>query len=51
MPQEPIHEVTRILNAIDHGDAQAAAQLLPLVYKELRHLAAYSMANEAPGHT
>jgi RNA polymerase sigma factor (TIGR02999 family) len=51
MSNEPIHEVTRILNAIEDGDAQAAAQLLPLVYNELRHLAAYRMANEAPGHT
>jgi DNA-binding GntR family transcriptional regulator len=35
-----MHEVTRILNAIDQGDPQAAEQLLPLVYKELRKLAA-----------
>ena len=44
-------EVTRILSAIDAGDPHAAAQLLPLVYDELRKLAAGHMANEAPGHT
>jgi RNA polymerase sigma factor (TIGR02999 family) len=44
-------EVTRVLSAIDAGDPQAAAQLLPLVYEELRKLAAGYMANEAPGHT
>ena len=44
-------EVTRVLSAIDVGDPQAAAQLLPLVYNELRKLAAGHMANEAPGHS
>jgi len=44
-------EVTRILSAIDQGDPQAAAQLLPLVYDELRRLAAQKLAREAPGHT
>ena len=44
-------EVTRILNAIDEGDAQAAEQLLPLVYDELRRLAALKIAQEQPGHT
>jgi RNA polymerase sigma factor (TIGR02999 family) len=44
-------EVTRILSAIDQGDPHAAEQLLPLVYDELRQLAAGHMANEAPGHT
>ena len=44
-------EVTRILNSIEHGDAKAASELLPVVYEELRRLAAYKMANEAPGHT
>src|SRR5436853_4017750 len=44
-------EVTRILSAIEAGDPHAAAQLLPLVYDELRKLAAGHMANEAPGHT
>lgn len=44
-------DVTQILHAIEHGDAKAAGELLPLVYDELRRLAAYRMANEAPGHT
>src|SRR5581483_2866025 len=44
-------DVTRILNAIEHGDAKAADELLPLVYEELRKLASYKMANEAPGQT
>ena len=46
-----MNEVTRILCAIEEGDPHAAAQLLPLVYDELRKLAAGHMANEAPGHT
>ena len=44
-------EVTRILSAIERGDPHAAAQLLPLVYDELRRLAAGHMAHEAPDHT
>ncbi|HMF14226.1 MAG TPA: ECF-type sigma factor, partial [Gemmataceae bacterium] len=44
-------EVTQILNAIEQGDPHAAEQLLPLVYDELRKLAAGHVANEAPGHT
>ena len=44
-------EVTRILNAIEHGDRQAADELLPLVYEQLRSLAAQKMAHEAPGQT
>ncbi|MGL4555366.1 MAG: ECF-type sigma factor [Gemmataceae bacterium] len=44
-------EVTRILSAIDAGDPHAAEQLLPLVYDELRKLAAGHMANEVIGHT
>jgi RNA polymerase sigma factor (TIGR02999 family) len=44
-------DVTRILNAIEAGDPHAAPQLLPLVYDELRKLAAGRMANEAPDHT
>jgi RNA polymerase sigma factor (TIGR02999 family) len=44
-------ELTRILSAIDAGDPHAAGQLLPLVYDELRKLAAGYMANEAPSHT
>src|SRR5215469_11226629 len=44
-------DVTRILSAIDQGDPHAAAQLLPLVYEELRQLAAVQMAREKPGQT
>jgi hypothetical protein len=44
-------EVTRILSAIEHGDPQAAEQLLPLVYDELRRLAAQKLAQEKPGKT
>jgi RNA polymerase sigma factor (TIGR02999 family) len=44
------NEVTRILGAIEAGNPQAAAGLLPLVYEELRKLAAAYMANEASGH-
>ncbi len=44
-------EVTRILSAIQNGDAQAAKELLPLVYDELRRLAALKMARECPGQT
>jgi RNA polymerase sigma factor (TIGR02999 family) len=44
-------DVTRILSAIDQGDPQAAGQLLPLVYDELRKLAAQRMAHEKPGQT
>lgn len=44
-------EVTCILSAIEHGDQQAAAQLLPLVYDELRKLAAARLAHERPGQT
>src|SRR6266851_5434859 len=44
-------EVTRILSAIDRGDGKAAEELLPLVYQELRRLAAQKMANEAAGQT
>jgi RNA polymerase sigma factor (TIGR02999 family) len=44
-------EVTRILSAIQQGDPHAAEQLLPLVYDELRKLAAVKMANERPGQT
>jgi RNA polymerase sigma factor (TIGR02999 family) len=43
--------VTHILSAIEHGDAHAAEQLLPLVYDELRQLAAAKLALEKPGHT
>jgi RNA polymerase sigma factor (TIGR02999 family) len=44
-------DVTRILSAIEQGDPQASEQLLPLVYEELRRLAAQKMAQEAPGQT
>src|SRR3954463_7867057 len=44
-------EVTRRLDAAAAGDPKAAAQILPLVYDELRKLAAARMAAEAPGHT
>jgi RNA polymerase sigma factor (TIGR02999 family) len=43
--------VTRLLEAIQHGDPKAADELLPLVYEELRKLAAAKMANEAAGNT
>jgi RNA polymerase sigma factor (TIGR02999 family) len=46
-----MNEVTRILSAVEHGDARAAEQLLPLVYDELRRLAAAKMARERPDHT
>jgi RNA polymerase sigma factor (TIGR02999 family) len=44
-------EVTRILSALEQGDPQAAQQLLPLVYDELRKLAAQRLAQEKPGQT
>src|SRR5207244_5371445 len=44
-------EVTRILNAVHQDDPKAAEDLIPLVYEELRKLAAHKMANEAPGQT
>jgi RNA polymerase sigma factor (TIGR02999 family) len=44
-------DVTRILSAIEHGDPHAAEKLLPLVYDELRKLAAARLANEKPGQT
>src|SRR5262245_29091182 len=44
-------DVTRILQAIDAGDPTAANELLPLVYDELRKLAAQRLANEKPGQT
>src|SRR5687767_10920935 len=46
-----MNDVTRILSAIDGGDPHAAAQLLPLVYEELRKLAAQRMSAERPGQT
>jgi RNA polymerase sigma factor (TIGR02999 family) len=47
----PMSEVTRILSAIEQGDPHAAEQLLPLVYDELRQLAAQKLAQETPGQT
>ena len=44
----PMTDVTRILSAIEQGDLSAAEQLLPLVYDELRKLAAQKMAKEKP---
>jgi len=46
-----VSDVTRILHAAQSGDPTAADQLLPLVYEELRKLAAARMANESAGHT
>ena len=46
-----MNEVTRVLSAIERGDPQAADQLLPLVYEELRKLAAQKLAQEKPGQT
>jgi RNA polymerase sigma factor (TIGR02999 family) len=46
-----MNDVTRILSAIEQGDARAAEQLLPLVYEELRKLAAQRLAQEKPGAT
>jgi RNA polymerase sigma factor (TIGR02999 family) len=46
-----VSDVTRILESIEHGDLKAADELLPLVYGELRKLAASKMANEAPNQT
>ncbi len=48
---ETSEQVTQILEAVDAGDERAAPKLLPLVYDELRHLAAAKMAQEAPGQT
>src|SRR5437667_8789815 len=47
----PMSEVTRILSAIEQDDPDAAEQLLPLVYNELRKLAAAKLAQEKPGQT
>jgi RNA polymerase sigma factor (TIGR02999 family) len=46
-----MNEVTRVLSAIERGDPRAAGQLLPLVYDELRRLAALRLAQEKPGQT
>jgi RNA polymerase sigma factor (TIGR02999 family) len=47
----PMNDVTQILNGIEQGDPHAAEHLLPLVYGELRQLAAEKMAQEKPGQT
>ena len=44
-------DVTQILERVEKGDGKAAEELLPLVYEELRKLAAHKMAQEAPGNT
>ncbi len=44
-------DVTQILERVEQGDGRAAEELLPLVYEELRKLAAHKMAQEQPGHT
>jgi RNA polymerase sigma factor (TIGR02999 family) len=44
-------EVARILDRVPEGESTAAEELLPLVYSELRRLAAYKMASQIPGHT
>ena len=46
-----MNDVTQVLNAVANGDPQAASQLLPLVYDELRRLAAQKLAHEKPGQT
>jgi RNA polymerase sigma factor (TIGR02999 family) len=46
-----MNEVTRILTAIEQGDAQVAEELLPAVYEELRRLAVQKMSRESPGQT
>jgi RNA polymerase sigma factor (TIGR02999 family) len=46
-----MNDITEILKGVDSGDPEAASQLLPLVYGELRQLAAAQMAQEKPGHT
>src|SRR3954454_14817717 len=47
----PMNDVTRILSAIEHGDPKASEELLPLVYRELRRLAAQRLSHEKPGQT
>jgi ECF sigma factor len=46
-----VSDVTRVIQAVQRGDSKAAEELLPLVYEELRKLAASRMANEAAGNT
>ena len=49
--EQPTHEVTRILEAIQGGDLKATDELLPIVYDELRRLAAQKLSQEKPGQT
>jgi len=49
--REDVTDITRILNAIEHGDAKATDELLPVVYEELRLLAAQKLSYEKPGQT
>ena len=49
--ESAVSDVTRILERVQQGDPKAAGELLPLVYEELRTLAAAKMAREQPGHT
>src|SRR5262245_51015221 len=49
--EPPMSDLTRILSAIEQGDPHAVQQLLPLVYEELRRLAAQKLAREPAGHT
>jgi RNA polymerase sigma factor (TIGR02999 family) len=46
-----VNEVTQLVDAVQRGETQAAEKLLPLVYSELRRIAAFKLAQEAPGHT
>ncbi len=46
-----MNQITQVLQAVERGDPRAAEELLPLVYEELRKLAAAKMTNEAAGHT
>jgi RNA polymerase sigma factor (TIGR02999 family) len=50
-PHDAMSGVTLLLNAIEHGDPNAASQLLPLVYEELRRPAEQKLAHETPGQT
>lgn len=50
-PAVPPGDITHLLQRIEQGDAHAAGQLMPLVYGELRRIAAARMAGESPGHT
>jgi hypothetical protein len=48
---EVMTDITRILSAAEHGDPHAPEELLPLIYAELRRLAAQKLAHEKPGQT